>query len=344
MALGLEGEATASTRTGGDWGGNSFAAPIGWSGGYMGDFRPTPGHTPVASGTPGGYSDSVRRAGGYVSASDKGTGTSGGHFGAPTRWSEGPCGSPQDEWCQCSTPHGSPPNASFAPPSPREFAAGIPCPPLTPRPQYESSRLAFPYTPDSGGGVLLEFEHPPPPRFCATTGVRVPSACGGAPISQAVLPEVDMYDSICLPQAQGSSTPQPTQGYRSAGLSRCLIYSTGPLHHPPLPQLLGARDLAPNVLICSFSLRVPLLLGKTQPPPPRRGGGLLPTPTSTFLNLCTLLPVCPLPPVKVTHTSSPTTARVHIPILMVPPGILRGTSKVSTLPHRLLIWEGKGRG
>ena len=59
VALGLEDEGTASTRTGGEWGGNSFAVPIGWSGGYMGDFRPTPGHTPVASGTPGGYSDSI---------------------------------------------------------------------------------------------------------------------------------------------------------------------------------------------------------------------------------------------------------------------------------------------
>ena len=163
----------------------------------------------------------------------------------------------------------------------------------------------------------------------------------GAPISQAVLPVVDMYDFICLPQAQGSSTPQPTQGYRSAGLSRCLIFSTGPLHHPPLPQLLGVRDLAPKVLICSFSLRVRQLLGTTQHPPQ---GGLLPMPTSTFLNPCTLLPACPLPLVKVTHTSSPTMARVHIPILIVPPGILRGTSKVSTLPHPLLIWEGRGEG
>ena len=183
VALGLEDEATASTRTGGDWGGNSFAVPIGWSGGYMGDFRPTPGHTPVASGTPGSYSDSVRRAGGYVSASDRGNGTSGGHFGAPTMWSEGPCGSPQDEWCQCSTPHGSPPNSSFASPSPREFA-----PPLTPRPHYESSRLAFPYTPDSGG-VLLDFDHPPGSVQQQGSGYR-PQV--GAPLSPAVLPVVDM--------------------------------------------------------------------------------------------------------------------------------------------------------
>ena len=39
VALGLEDEGTASTRTGGEWGGNSFAVPIGWSGSYMGDFR-----------------------------------------------------------------------------------------------------------------------------------------------------------------------------------------------------------------------------------------------------------------------------------------------------------------
>ena len=42
VALGLEDEATASTPTGGDWGGNSFAVPIGWSGGYMGEFTLTP--------------------------------------------------------------------------------------------------------------------------------------------------------------------------------------------------------------------------------------------------------------------------------------------------------------
>ena len=66
--------------------------------------------------------------------------------------------------------------------------------------------------------------------------------------------------------------------------------------------------------------------------------------TSTSLNPCALLPACPLPQVKVTRTSSPTKARVHIPILIGPLGILRGTSKVSTLPHPLLIGEGRGRG
>ena len=76
-----------SSRTGGDGSGNSFAIPIGWSGGYIGDFTLTPGQTPVASGIPGSYSDTVGRAGGYVNASDRGTGTSGGHFGAPTRLS-----------------------------------------------------------------------------------------------------------------------------------------------------------------------------------------------------------------------------------------------------------------
>ena len=64
-----------SSRTGGDGSGNSFAIPIGWSGGYIGDFTLTPGQTPVASGIPGSYSDNVGRAGGYVNASDRGTGT-----------------------------------------------------------------------------------------------------------------------------------------------------------------------------------------------------------------------------------------------------------------------------
>lgn len=41
-ALGLEDEATVSSRTGGDGGGNSFPIHIGWSGIYRGDFRLTP--------------------------------------------------------------------------------------------------------------------------------------------------------------------------------------------------------------------------------------------------------------------------------------------------------------
>ena len=49
--------------------------------------------------------------------------------------------------------------------------------------------LEVPYTPVSGGGGFVG--HWPPPRFCPTTGVRVPSACGH-PISQAELPVVDM--------------------------------------------------------------------------------------------------------------------------------------------------------
>ena len=63
VALGLEDEATVSPGTGRDGGGNSLAIPIGWSGSYIGDFTLTRGHTPVASGTPGSYSDTVRRAG-----------------------------------------------------------------------------------------------------------------------------------------------------------------------------------------------------------------------------------------------------------------------------------------
>ena len=92
-ALGLEDEATVSPRTGGDGGGNSFAIPIRWSESYIGNFSLTPGQTQVASGTPGSYSDTVRRAGDHVSASGSGTGTSGGHLSAPTRWAEGRSGS-----------------------------------------------------------------------------------------------------------------------------------------------------------------------------------------------------------------------------------------------------------
>ena len=65
---------------------------------------------------------------------------------------------------------------------------------------------------------------------------------------------------------------------------------------------------------------------------------------SPLLNPCTLLPACPLPPVKVTLTSSPATSRLRMPILIVPPGILRETNRVSTPPHPLLIWEGRGEG
>ena len=79
-AFGLEDEATVFPRTGGDGGGNSFAIPIGWSGNYRGDFMLTPGQTPVSPGTPGSHLDTVR------SATGRGTGTSRGHFSAPTLW------------------------------------------------------------------------------------------------------------------------------------------------------------------------------------------------------------------------------------------------------------------
>ena len=108
-ALGLEDEATVSPRTGGDGGGNSFAIPIGWSGNHRGDLTLTPGQTPFAPGTPGNYLDTVRRAGGPVSATGRGTGTSRGHFNGPTLWAEGLTGTSPDDWCQCSTPHDPPP-------------------------------------------------------------------------------------------------------------------------------------------------------------------------------------------------------------------------------------------
>ena len=60
---------------------------------------------------------------------------------------------------------------------------------------------------------------------------------------------------------KGSSLHPPTPGYRSVGHSPCLIYSTGPLHHLPLPQLPVARDLAPRTLISRFSPWSPNSLG-----------------------------------------------------------------------------------
>ena len=52
-----------------------------------------------------------------------------------------------------------------------------PCLPFSSRPLNESSRLADPYTPVIEGSWVLDFDHPP--KFCATPGVRVPSASWG---------------------------------------------------------------------------------------------------------------------------------------------------------------------
>ena len=158
-ALGLEGEATASTRTGCEGGVNSFAVPIRWSRSYIGGFTLTSGQTLVASGTPVSYSDTVHRAGGYMSALERGPGTSGGHFSAPTRWAEGPSGSSQDEWCQCSTPHGSPPQCELCSTSPLGICS-----------RYPLSSLQVLCNNRGQGTVCL----------------------WGAPISRAVLPVVDM--------------------------------------------------------------------------------------------------------------------------------------------------------
>ena len=66
------------------------------------------------------------------------------------------------------------PTASFAPQASWELAASIPCPPLSSRPLYESRRLADPYTPVSGGG-LLDFDHPPSSVQKPGSGYRPPA-------------------------------------------------------------------------------------------------------------------------------------------------------------------------
>ena len=91
-ALGLEDEATVSPRTGGDGGGNSFAVPIEWSRSYIGDFTLTRGDSGCLW-HPGELLGLCPQGRGHVSVSDRGTGTSGGHFSAPTSWAEGPRGS-----------------------------------------------------------------------------------------------------------------------------------------------------------------------------------------------------------------------------------------------------------
>ena len=54
-ALGLDNDATASPRTGGDGNGNVFTIPSGWSRSHREDSTLTPGQTPLAPGTLGSY-------------------------------------------------------------------------------------------------------------------------------------------------------------------------------------------------------------------------------------------------------------------------------------------------
>ena len=164
--VGLDDEANVFPSTGGDGGGHFFNIPRGRSGNTRADSTLMPGHTPLALGTHGSYMDTVRGAGGPVSATSRGLGTPRGHFRTTAGWAEGPTGTSPDDWYQCSTPHGSPPITSFAPPASREFAghplACNPCLPFSSRPLYESSRLAD-----------------PPPKLCATPGIRVLFASWG---------------------------------------------------------------------------------------------------------------------------------------------------------------------
>ena len=67
-ALGLDNDATASPRTGGDGDGNVFTIPSGWSRSHREDSTLMPGQTPLAPGTLGSYLDTVRRAGGPIRA------------------------------------------------------------------------------------------------------------------------------------------------------------------------------------------------------------------------------------------------------------------------------------
>ena len=78
--LGLDDEANVFPGTGGDGGGHFFNIPRGRSGNSRADTTLMPGHTPFAPGTHGSYMDTVRRAGGPVSATSRGPGTPRGHF------------------------------------------------------------------------------------------------------------------------------------------------------------------------------------------------------------------------------------------------------------------------
>ena len=78
--LGLDDEANVFPCTGGEGGGHFFNIPTGQSGNCREESTLTPGHTPLAPGTHGSYIDTVRRAGGPVSATSRGPGTPRGHF------------------------------------------------------------------------------------------------------------------------------------------------------------------------------------------------------------------------------------------------------------------------
>ena len=105
--------------------------------------------------------DTVRRAGGPVSATSRGPGTPRGHFSTLLGGLRGLPGLLRMIGISVA----------------REFAghplACNPCLPFSSRPLYESSSLADPYTPVSEG-VLLDFDHPPSSVQPPGSGCRPP--------------------------------------------------------------------------------------------------------------------------------------------------------------------------
>ena len=78
--LGLDDETNVFPCTGRDGGGHFFNISRGRSGNSRADSTLMRGHTSLAPGTHGSYMDTVRRAGGPVSATSMGPGTPRGHF------------------------------------------------------------------------------------------------------------------------------------------------------------------------------------------------------------------------------------------------------------------------
>ena len=142
-ALGLEDEATVFPRTCGDRGGNSFVIPIGWSGNYRGDFTLTPGRLLLPLAPPGVTWTLSAGRGALLVLQVGGLGLRAVILAPRLCGLRGLRGHLQMFGASAARHMAHPP-----------LRACIPCPSLSSRPLYESSRLADPYQYSSqwGGG------------------------------------------------------------------------------------------------------------------------------------------------------------------------------------------------
>ena len=188
----------------------------------------------------------------------------------PVGWAEGPTGPSPDDWYQCSTPHGSPPIYSFAPPASREFAghplACNPCLPFSSRPLYESSRLADPYTPVCEG-VLLDFD--PPPKFCATPGSGRRPPSGGHYLSSRT--PISGHVRFCLPPSSEGELLTPTPHRVQVGRSQLVsdMQNRPPMSSNPAPVVHGHELNAQDLDLLGYPCGPPT---PWDSPPPSSGG------------------------------------------------------------------------